>query len=351
MKPPNWQKNFRDLPTIPEHKLWKGNGEMTVEQIISLKLLSKQMITSQEESIFKSFATFYSELNEKLKTLDYSSFSDTDFENFKNYIFYAFNYNALITNNLTILQTSRLVVNEWVTNHNQSIININYLKYPSLEIVKKANKFNRANTPNTNVFYSAENIDTALKETKPPLNKLVTVGVWKPKVSNKQFISYPISHSDVAEQINEGVAKATKAFEDHGNFNSSLFLNYMRYYFQLLGREFTKKVSHHFEYYISSLFSERILKDRQEQNDGSHFHYDCIIYPSVGNGFETSNVAIRPQVLDNDFYLEKVVEFEIEQAFYDKPYVLSHPEDITFAKIKNLRLTNKVDNHGNIKWD
>lgn len=351
MNPPNWQTNFRDLPTIPEHKRWTGKSNMTVEQIISFKLLSRQTITSEEETIFKSLATFYSELNEKLKTLDYTSFTDADFENFKNYIFYAFNYVALVTNNLTIFQTYRLVVNEWVTKHNEPITNVGYLKYPSLDIVKQVNKFNRANTPNTNVFYSAENIDTALKETKPPLNKLLTVGVWKPKVKGKQFISYPISHSEIAEQVNEGVAKATKAFEDHGNFNSSLFLNYMRYYFQLLGREFTKQVNHHFEYYISSLFSERILTDHKEQNGGSSFHYDCIIYPSVGNGFKTDNVAIRPKVLDDDFYLEKVIQFEVEEAFYDKEYVLSHPENITLARIKNGRVTNKIDKDGNIKWD
>jgi len=351
MNSPNWQTNFRDLPTIPEHKRWTGKSNMTVEQIISFKLLNRQTITNEEENIFKSLTTFYSELNEKLKTLDYTSFTEEDFENFKNYIFYAFNYVALITNNLTIFSTYRLVVNEWVTKNNEPITNVKYLKYPSLDIVKQVNKFNRANTPNTTVFYSAENIDTALKETKPPLNKLVTVGVWKPKNQGKQFISYPISHSEIAEQVNEGVAKATKAFEDHGNFNSSLFLNYMRYYFQLLGREFTKKVNHHFEYYISSLFSERILTDHKEQNGGNNFHYDCIIYPSVGNGYKTDNVAIRPKVIDNDFYLEKIIEFEVKEAFYDKEYVLSHPENVTLAKIKNGRITNKIDKEGNITWD
>jgi hypothetical protein len=351
MNKPNWQTNFRDLPTIPEHKRWPGDNNMTVEQIISIKLLSRQTISSEEETIFKSLATFYSELNEKLKTLDYTNFTDEDFENFKNYIFYAFNYVALVSNKLTIFQTYRLVVNEWVTGNNKPVTNVSYLKYPSLDIVKKANKFNRANTSNTNVFYSAENIDTALKETKPPLNRLVTVGVWKPKIQGKQFISYPISHSEIAEQVNEGVSKATKALEDYGNFNSSLFLNYMRYYFQLLGREFTKQVNHYFEYYMSSLFSERILTDYEEQNGSNSFYYDCIIYPSVGNGFKTDNLAIRPKVLDDDFYLEKIIEFEVEEAFYDKEYVLSHPESITLARIKNVRVTNKIDKNGNIIWD
>lgn len=209
MTKPNWQTNFRDLPTIPEHKRWIENERLTIEQTISLKLLSGQAISNEEEEIFKSLVNFYSELNEKLKTLDYTNFTEEDFQNFKDYIFYAFNYIALITNKLTIFQTYRLVVNEWVLKSNEPITNTSLLKYPSLDIVKQINKFNRANTPNKNVFYSAENIDTALKETRPPLNKLVTIGVWKPKVPTKKFISYPISHSEVAEQVNEGVAKAT----------------------------------------------------------------------------------------------------------------------------------------------
>ncbi len=344
--PPNWQTSFRNLPEIPEHKRWNGKSNMTLEQIIAFKLLHKQPITKNEEEIFTDLATFYSELNDKLINLDYSLFNPSDFDNFKNYIFYAFNYTALISNKLTILQTYRLVVNEWVCGKNERIRNIDFIKYPSLDIVKKANKLNRANTLNTNVFYSAQNIDTSLMELRPPLNKLITVGVWKPK-SNKEFISYPISHSEEAAKVNEGVAKAKSAFDDHENFNSALFLNYTRYYFELFGREFTKRVTNHYEYLISALFSESIFEN--QGNSNTDVNYDCIIYPSVGNGYKTDNLAMRPTVLDNDFYLEKVIEFEVEHEFYDKPYVLTHPENITLAKIKNVYITNKFDK-GEIIW-
>ena len=346
MKKPNWQIKFRDLPEIPLFKKWSDGNKMTVEQSISFKLLNRQPISKKEEDIFNGLTSFYSKLNNRLLTLDYKSFSKNDFENFKDYIFYAFNYIALISNDLTIFQTYRLVVNEWVTGKNEPITDTTYLKYPSLDVVKKADKFNRANTPNTNVFYSTENIDTALKEIRPPLNKLVTVGVWKPN-TNKKFISYPISHN-IAIPVNEHVEKATNAFEELGNYNSSLFHNYMRYYFQLFGSEFTKQVNHHYEYYISALFSERIFDTLHDPN--ADFNYDCIIYPSVGNGYGTSNVAIRPSVIDNDFYLEKVIEFEVIKDLYDKPYVLTRPEIITLGRVNNIRVTNKIDKKGNISW-
>jgi hypothetical protein len=188
----------------------------------------------------------------------------------------------------------------------------------------------------------------ALKEIRPPLNKLVTVGRWKPKNPNKKLISFPLLHSEDAFNVNEGVQKATKAFEEHGNYNSPLFMNFMRYYFKLFGREFTKRVNHHYEYYISALFSERIFERRFGDNE--EFKYDCIIYPSVSNNFATENLAIHPDTLDNEFELMEVLEFEIEEAYYDKEYVLQHPESISLAKTKNLRRTNRINDNGQIEW-
>lgn len=346
--PPNWQTNFRDLPEIPEPKKWVKGSYTTPEQDISFKLLNKQPITQEEEKIFIALTSYYNELDEKLKTLNYQTFSEEDFENFKNYIFYAFNYLALVSNKLTVFQTYRLIVNEWVTGKNEPITDINFLKYPSLDKVKELNKYNRANTPLTNSFYSAENIDTALKEIRPPTNKLVTVGVWKPKDINKKLLGFPILHSDEAFKVNQGVQKATKAFEEHSNYNSSLFMNYMRYYFKVLGREYTKKVSHHYEYLISALFSERIFA--QHEKESNDFKYDCIVYPSVGNDYITENLAILPNTLDNDFKLTKVIEFEVDEAYYDRKYVLQHPEVITLAKIKNYRATIQILDTGEIKW-
>lgn len=352
---PNWQVAFQGLPEIPNYKRWVKGSYTTIEQDISLKLLHKKQITPDEEKIFIVLTSYYEELDKKLKLLDYESFTPEDFENFKNYIFYAFNYMPLITNDLTVFSTYRVVVNENVTTKNESITNIDFLQYPTLEKVRDINKYNRANTPNTNVFYSAGSIDTAIKEIRPPLNKLITVGIWKPKNVNKKLISYPISHSQEAIKINKSVQDATKAFEETGKQNSALFMKYMRYYFEILGYEFSKKVdytkpNYHYEYLISSLFSERIFSEHLEMNDEKQFKYDCIIYPSVGNDYLTENVAIVPTTLDNDFYLAEVQEFEIEESYYDTKNYNGDPEKITLAKIKKFKKAKAVRQNGQIEW-
>lgn len=347
MSRPDWQLNFRDLPEIPLLKRWNSGMHITQEQSISYKLLHNQKITEAEEIEFRKVFKFYEELDFKLQKLDYSSFTADDFENFKNYINYAFNYIPLLSNKLAVYHTYRLVVNEWVTKKNQRLNNIKYLKYPSLDIVKEINKYNRANTPLTNVLYSAENIDSALKEIKPPKDKIVTVGLWKTK-TEKEIISYPISHSERAILINEGVQKATAAFEKYSEENSQLFVEWSRHYFKLLGREFTKPISHHYEYFISALFSERILEVRNDPNPS--FNYDCIIYPSVGNDLETDNLAIHPDSVEKEFGLFQIIEFEIEETYYERKYVRNHPELITLAKIKNKHYAKKILSNGDIVW-
>ncbi len=354
--PINWQAKFRNLPEIPVYKQWAKDSYSTIEQDISYKLINNQPISKEEEIIFKELESFYKELDEKLIKLNYHDFTTDDFENFKNYIFYAFNFISLISDEYSISGTYRLVVNEEVRDDkkNESITDITLLKYPSIDKVKEIGKYNRANTPDTNVFYSAENIDTALKEKRPGINKLITVGIWEPKNKNKKFIAYPLSHSDVALNLNEDVKKATEAFENNKNFSSPLFKNYMRHYFKLLGREFSKTINynnpnHHYEYLISSLFSERIFA-RSEEGEAKGFKYDCIIYPSVNNNYLTCNLAILPDTLDNHFYLKEVIEFEISEEFYDKKYIPLHPEQITLAKIKNLRRTRNFNSDGKIVW-
>jgi hypothetical protein len=347
MSKTNWQLNFRNLPTIPILKRWNQVTHITEEQRISLKLLHNQKISEAEKKEFIKVFKFYEELDIKLQNLDYSSFINDDFENFKNYITYAFNYIPLLSNNLTVFQTYRLVVNEWISKKNERLDNIKYLKYPSLEIVKEINKFNRANTPRTNVLYTAENIDSALKEIRPPINKIVTVVLWKTK-KEKEIISYPISHSERAMSINEAVQKTTTEFEENNGNSSQLFIEWSRQYFKLLGREFTKPISHHYEYLISSLFSERILKIRNDPNPS--FNYDCIIYPSVGNDLCTDNLAIHPDSVDKEFRIFKIMEFEIVETHYEKKYVRNHPELITLAKIKNKHYAKNIQSNGDIVW-
>lgn len=348
MLKPNWQKKFKNLPEIPQSKTWNEYSHTTLEQNITQKILKEGTITSEEEKILQELKNFYETLDLELNYLDYGNFTEEDIENFKNYITYAFNYSPLISNDVIIFKSYRLIVNEWILKENKSIENVKFLSYPKMDIVKKINKYNRANTPNSNVLYTTQNINTALLELKPPTNKLLTIGVWEQKNKNKTLISYPISHSVKAVNINESVAHSTYAFEEIAKKNMKIFFDILRHYMKILGREYTKPVNHHYEYLITSIFSERILKIRNDPNE--NFNFDLIIYPSVGNKYKTVNYAIHPKTADEEFVLSSLLEFEIEEAHYDYEEQFDDPELVTVAKVKNIRHPKSILSNGEIIW-
>ena len=74
-----------------------------------------------------------------------------------------------------------------------------------------------------------------------------------------QFLSYPISYNGEVAEENPGVAKANKAIDDLRNFNPAMFMDFVSYFINMLGREFTKRVHHHYEYFISALFSSMTI--------------------------------------------------------------------------------------------
>lgn len=238
-------------------------------------------------------------------------------------------------------------MNESVSNDNKTLTDTCFLKHPSLDLVKRIGRYNRANTCETTVFYLAESIDTALKEIHPPKGKRITVGVWKPK-HERTFTSYPIIHSKVAIATNEEISTAYNTVKQLEEVHDPLHINYMNYYLNLLSREYSKPVKHHLEYMISATFSEHIF----EINDGNpDFNFDCIIYPSVGNEFQTRNVALKSSVAEEDFVLEKAIEFEISESFYDRtPIKTGNPEAITVANVKNYRETFDISADGKIAW-
>lgn len=330
MKKIKWQKKFRDLPEIPEVKNWKKDGLATEEQEITYKLITGQKISIEEVAKMDSLVNFYVTLYNKLDTIDFSSFTKKDFEDFRNYIFYAFNYILLISNKVTIFFLFRAVINR----DNKTITKKGLLTYPPLHIVQKINKYNRANTPNTNVFYGSETINTAINELKPKVGDKVTVGVWKPIDKKRQFLSYPISHGANSYGVNENATSAMEAMKEFKKNTHPILARFMDPYFHLLGREFEKSIKHHYEYQISAMVSEKILEKDTRTKDG--FNFECIIYPSVGNKFTTSNFAFRKDVIRHHFELSKVVEFEVASEHYDREQS-ENPSVINIIGIKNVR--------------
>lgn len=345
---PDWQQTFRDLPAIPRFKQWEASSYTTIEQDISMKLMKRKPITKEEEDIFSALSSFYEQLEVKLPYLDYTSFSPEETKNFENYIFYAFTYLGLVTDKITVYQTYRIIVNQDVIGQNEPISDVRYLKYPPQEVVKEKGNYNRANTPNTTLFYSAENINTALREIRPAEKQLVTAGIWRPIAPDFKLNCYVISHGLPEAFVNEGVAKANKAFGETKRHNHHLFIKYMEYYFRILGREFTKRTKNHKEFMVSALFSEQVLKNENRGDD--EFIIDGILYPSVGNDYKADNIAILPECLERNFQLSEVVEFEIEEQYYERSFQQGDLNAIQVAKVKNLRKARSITPDGKIEW-
>lgn len=348
MQKPNWQIKFKNLPKIPDAKIWDKNSNETLEQRIGKKIWINGIVSPDDEKVLADLESFYEKLLKELPNINYESFNEEDIRNFKNYIFYAFNFIVLISNQIKLLKSFRLIVNEWVTSKNESITHTDFLKYPPLSIVKKHGKYNRANTPNSNVLYTSENINTTLLELKPPLNKKLTIGIWKQKDLSKTLVSYPLSHSDEAIDYSESLSNSTFAFEEIAKKNNSKLINIWRYYLRFLGREFTKPVKNHLEYLISSNIAERILSIRNDPN--TNFNMDLIIYPSVSNKYKTQNYAIHPKTVDEKFELESLLEFEIDEEHYDYEDQFDDPFLVTVAKVKNIKHPKNILNDGTILW-
>ena len=340
---PNWQTRFGSFPEIPLTKQWPNDLSTTREQRIVHQLLTEQTATHGERQELKQLSSFYEELRSSLKVMNYVNLGAEEVERFKAYVLYAFNYAALVTNDLTLRSTYRLVLNESVTGKNHRITEARYLGYPPREVVRKLNRYNRANTPETNLFYSSENVDTTLKELRPPLNRLVTLGIWEPRTTHP-FVSYPISH-ERAIGVNEGVEKALGAFTSRRQHVDPQVYDYLRYYLEVIGGEYVKPVGHHQEYVVSAWLSERIFESREHP-----WKFDCIIYPSVGNDLRTDNIAMLPAVVDERLRLRGAVEFEVEEAFYDRTYSEHHPEQITLARVKNVVQARSIGVDGMIDW-
>lgn len=341
MRKPDWKIAFRNLPEIPKSKRWIENGRFTPEIMIVEKMRLAYEISLDEEIVIIELTAFYKSLDLALEKFDYKTFTAKEFIDFRNYIKYVYNYIIIMANKIEIYQLYRVVINEHIIQTNDSITNKKFLTYPPNHIVKKMNKFNRVNTPNTTIFYGTETIDSALNEIKPNIGNLVSVSKWIP-TRKGEFISYPISHSKQGYGINSGSTKALHGFFESTKNQNKLLTEFMERYFYILGKEFSKPIEHHHEYLISSTFSEDILDNPQNKNP--NFDIECIVYPSVGNKFHTSNVAVRKDIFRLNFELSKVIEFEITETHFDRQQ-LANVESINIVDYKNFRETNKFDNN------
>lgn len=340
----NWQDTYPGLPDLPEAKLWEdvgGPNAATKEQIITYKLINRQPISSKENNLLIDCISYYKRLKISLQKLNVSKFSEEELNNFFLYIGYAYNFLVLLSNQVELYQTYRIVENI----DGNSKTNASQLSYPPLEIVKERNVFNRASSPKSTVFYCSESIDSVFKELRPSVGCIITLGVWEPRTDNK-FLAYPIMASPHAQIINSNSNATSQAYKSLKKRNNPLLGHFWDGYFNVLNQEYSKRIKDKREYFISSFFSEKIFETRE-----SEWNYDCIIYPSIGNEFSHSNFAFKPDVVDSRLKLVKAAEIEILETYYDRKANISNSGILTVARVRNIRMSKEIAENGDIVWN
>ncbi len=328
---------FKDLPSIPNTKLFKGR--VTKEQEILQKLQSGLEISNEDEIIIDELRDFYRELRDSLTKLNFNSLTHRERKELKEYIDTVFKFTPLVVSEENVGTIYRIVKNrnlkvERITNRNQ-LIN------PPLKIVKKLKIHNRANTDRSTVMYCSTDLKATFLEVRD-ISDCFTLGVWKPINVLKSYIIPYLT--DTNGQYTSTSNNVTAYIEDLGNTSIHL-KNILKSFYQCISNEFTKSITDtdsKYNYLVSGWFSEKFLHTNLELNGTTVFDFDCLIYPSVENGFKSSNLALKSDKV-NTLNLVNVVEF----PGLTKNMINTLSEE---EILKMGRFAKKIDKDGSIVW-
>ncbi|HEU4717959.1 MAG TPA: RES domain-containing protein, partial [Bacteroidia bacterium] len=247
------------------------------------------------------------------------------------YLDKAIDFSLLARNDMSFDRIYRITMADDSFREKGKIRDVKYLKYPPVELVKKQKRYNRANTFNKTVFYAASNWHIALLETKPHPGKRIIMSVWEP-LTDELFNSYPISNVQVD---NQSVRDATAYLKEYGKSVHPLCAEAMDLILEFLASEFVKDVQavnpNRLEYFYSAYFSDIILGPIIA--DDPTATCDLILYPSVAWNHKLDNIAMSPYCLDEKMRITHVVEFEVEETYYEQKLPLEQcPAKLRFIR-------------------
>jgi hypothetical protein len=196
----------------------------------------------------------------------------------------------------------RVTVNSWIKDVNGRVEYIKHLKNPPKESVKK---YGRANLIGQSVLYATFDYITALSEMRPETNETITVSYWKLK-SEYDLCVTPIYKNSTKDGVvhNELSLRAQILSYKMLNQYDENVKNQIQIILQFIADAFSKEVQegNHFDYFLSSHYANRLL---YEFENGE---IDGILYPSVRQSLTLSNIALKQEIFDQYFEIEKVEE-------------------------------------------
>lgn len=198
----------------------------------------------------------------------------------------------------------RLTVNRNVVGSNKRIKEIKYLTYPPKDLVTT---YGRCNKPGQNIFYGGFSWMTTLNEVGPRVGDLITSSVWQPK-SNSILRYSPIFKNQPGDNVvNTEMLEINDIYEQKVKTVSPYLREATDLLLQFIADAFTKRINpkEHLNYIFSAYFSDKIF------NDLDNGKIEAIYYPSVHEKLSFQNIAIKPRVFDEKYYLTEVQDFVI----------------------------------------
>lgn len=331
-----------NLPSLPSSKEY--DGKMTPEQKAIMKCLESGELTSENIDSLKKSIAFYKEAFSKLKEINLSNLREDEAEELKSYLNQVFNFKIFVFNDLHFNFLFRVSIVHPDFLEKGKVRNPKYLRNPPIELVKEKGLYNRANTSDKTVFYASFYENVALRETKPQVGDRIIISTWK-NTTGKPFNSFPITNSTVD---NDGIRKATEAFEETKKYNNPYFAEIMDLILGFLAEEFVKEVKttnpKRYEYLFSAYFADMVFSPFNE--DDPTPRCDFIIYPSVAWQHKHENVAVIPESVDSKLKLVRTEEYEVTETFYEKELGLKDSP----AKLNLLRQADWIE-EDNIIWE
>jgi len=220
----------------------------------------------------------------------------------------------------------RLTINRTLPdNKNETIRDLKLLKYPPSESVTK---IGRANLKNQSILYGTFILPTAVFELKPTIGDLVTISVWTLKNTNTSLVVFPIIDYNKCSDF-QLLKEFDKALRDLPEGLKDIIISDNC----IIAKCFSKFVEKgkSTNYLFSASYADSIFK----YNGGE---IEAIIYPSVQDPVNSANIAIKPQAFDDKYRISEIREC----------IVISH--NILGLYLKNIKVTDSLDDKGNIIW-
>ncbi len=304
-----------NLPELPIYKQYKGT--ITPEEFVLFKLNHNTSIDESEIKILQDCLDFYKRCFNALEKINLTELNATTEAELIDYLNNIFSIAYLTCRYISFNYLFRVsIIHDDFLECNK-VRDIKYLSYPSKELIKEKNIYNRANTPNSTVLYASFEQPVAIMETKPRDGDRIIITRWQ-NVSNKEFNCYVIPNIDTIK--NKDLLENALAFKNHKQAMHPLKFEILDTILLFISKQFVKEVkcqsNQRFEYLFSAFFTEQILRDEPSSN--LEF-IDCIKYPSVACNHTRENLVIHPKSV-NKLRILDAVEMKIISINYDNTF-------------------------------